>query len=196
MYKITVQPTFEPITLNEAKAWLKVHPDVSDDDALIRSLISASRIWAERGTGQAMVSQTVEQVWDWVPGDRVFSLSTFPVTSVTSVKYYDTTGTYQVWDSSNYTTDTFGPPARVVIKGSVSLPVTAPLNEYPNVWKVTYVAGNASSLAVDANIKTAMLLQIAMMYENREDIPIGKTNSNPLARSAYNLLAISRVNLI
>ena len=196
MYKVTVQPTSEPITLAEAKAWLKVHPDVAEDDNLIRSLITTARVWAERITGQAILSQTVEQVWDWVPQDRVFNLSTYPVSSVTSVKYYDATGTYQTWDSSNYTTDTFGPPARVVVKRSVSLPSTAADSELPNIWKVTYVAGNNTALNVDANIKTAMLLQIAMMYENREDIPISKSNGNPLARSAYNLLALSRVNLL
>jgi uncharacterized phiE125 gp8 family phage protein len=194
MYKVTTQPQFEPITLNEAKDWLKVHPDVVDDDNLIRSLIASARSWAEKGTGQALVTQTIEQVWDWMPRNRVFDLSILPVASVTSVKYLDGNGAYQTWDASNYTTDLFS--NRVCVKASVSDPATSALNERPNVWKITYTAGNATALAIDANIKTAMLLQIAMMYENREDIPINKVNSNPLARSAYNLLAISRVNLI
>lgn len=194
MYKVTTQPTFEPITLTEAKDWLKVHPDVVEDDNLIRALIASARSWAEKGTGQALITQTIEQVWDWMPENRVFDLSMPPVTAVTSVKYLDTNGTYQTWSATNYTADLFN--NRVVVKASVSLPGTSELNERPNVWKVTYTAGNATALAVDANIKTAMLLQVAMMYENREDIPIGKGSSNPFARSAYNLLAISRVNLI
>jgi uncharacterized phiE125 gp8 family phage protein len=194
MYKATVKPTFEPISISEAKEWLKIHPEVVDDDSLIRSLISSARVWAEANTGQALISQTIEQVWDWMPANRVFELSVPPLISVTSVKYLDTNGTYQTWSATNYTADLFS--SRVVVKASVSLPTTSEINERPNVWKVTYTAGNATALAVDGNIKTAMLLQIAMMYENREDIPIGKGNSNPFARSAYNLLAISRVNLI
>jgi len=51
MYKVTTQPTFEPITLADAKDWLKVHPDVVDDDNLIRALIASARSWAEKGTG-------------------------------------------------------------------------------------------------------------------------------------------------
>lgn len=194
MYKVTVKPTFEPVSLAEAKEWLKVHPDVVDDDNLIRSLIASARVWAEGHTGQALISQTIEQVWDWMPQNRVFDLSLPPITAVTSVKYLDTNGTYQAWNASNYTADLFN--SRVVVKASVSLPTTSEQNERPNVWKVTYTAGNATALAVDGNVKTAMLLQVAMMYENREDIPIGKTSFNPFARSAYNLLAISRMNLI
>jgi len=194
MYKVTVKPTFEPVSLADAKEWLKIHPDVVDDDGLIRALIASARVWAEAQTGQALISQTIEQVWDWMPLNRVFDLSMPPVTAVTSVKYLDANGAYQTWTSTNYTADLFN--NRVVVKASVSLPTTSELNERPNVWKVTYTAGNATALAVDGNIKTAMLLQIAMMYENREDIPIGKTSFNPFARSAYNLLAVSRMNLI
>jgi len=194
MYKVTTQPTFEPISLQEAKDWLKVHPDVVDDDNLIRALIASARSWAEKGTGQALITQTIEQVWDWMPETRTFDLTVYPVLAVASVKYLDENGTYQTWNASNYTPDLFN--NRVYVKASVSTPNTSALYERPNVWKVTYTAGNATALAVDGNVKTAMLLQIAMMYENREDIPIGKGSSNPFARSAYNLLAISRVNLI
>jgi uncharacterized phiE125 gp8 family phage protein len=194
MYKVTTQPTFEPITLTEAKDWLKVHPDVVDDDNLIRSLIASARSWAEKGTGQALITQTIEQVWDWMPETYIFNLTISPLLAVSSVKYMDANGAYQTWDASNYTPDLFN--NRVYVKASVSLPATSALYERPNVWKVTYTAGNTTALAVDANVKTAMLLQVAMMYENREDIPIGKGSSNPFARSAYNLLAISRVNLI
>ena len=194
MYKVTTQPTFEPITLTEAKDWLKVHPDVVDDDNLIRAQIASARSWAEKGTGQALITQTIEQVWDWMPETLTFDLTIPPLLAVSSVKYLDTNGTYQTWDSGNYTADLFN--NRVCVKPSVALPATSALYERPNVWKVTYTAGNATALAVEANIKTAMLLQLAMMYENREDLPIGKSSSNPLARSAYNLLAISRGNLI
>jgi len=194
MYKVTTLPQFEPISLQEAKEWLKIHPDVVEDDNLIRSIISAARAWAEKGTGQALISQTVQQVWDWMPKNQVFDLTVYPVASVTSVSYLDANGVYQVWPASNYTVDLFN--NRVVVKPSASLPVTSTIGERPNVWKVTFVAGNATAMAVDANVKTAMLLQVALMYENREDIPLLKVNSNPLSRSAYNLLSMSRTNLL
>lgn len=196
MYKVTVQPTIEPVSLADAKVWLKVHPDVTDDDDLIRSLIKAARVWAESGTGQALMEQTIAQVWDCVPNYRTFELSVSPVISVSTVGYLDANGAYQTWAASNYTLDDISIPARVVVKSSVSLPTTASEADYPNIWKITYKAGNATSLSVDANIKTAMLLQITLMYENREDMPLGRESGNPFARSAWSLLAISRINLI
>ena len=44
MHKVTVQPTIEPVSLADAKVWLKVHPDVTDDDDLIRALIKTARV--------------------------------------------------------------------------------------------------------------------------------------------------------
>lgn len=196
-HKVTVQPTIEPISLVEAKGWLKVHPTVTEDDNLIRSLIVSARAWAQHGSGQALMEQTIEEVWDHFPSNRIFELAIPPLISVTKVEYLDENGAYQTWPSTNYTADTFSTPARVVVKNTVSQPTTYQQElQYPNNWKITYKAGKATPLAVDGNIKTAMLLQLTMMYENREDIPLGKSNANPLARSAYNLLAISRVSLL
>jgi len=193
MYKVTVQPAFEPVTLLEAKEWLKVHPDVVEDDDLIRALISAARVWAEGCTGQALIEQTVEQVWDCY--HTCFELSLYPLISVTKLEYRDADGNYTTWSSSNYTVDDISYPPRIVAKLNTTIPATGQ-NVYPNQWKATYKAGNTTALRVDANIKTAMLLQIGMMYENREDIPIARGGSSHLARSAYNLLAISRMNMI
>jgi len=75
MHKVTVQPTIEPVSLADAKVWLKVHPDVTDDDDLIRALIKTARVWAESGTGQALMEQTVAQVWDCLPSYGTFELS-------------------------------------------------------------------------------------------------------------------------
>jgi uncharacterized phiE125 gp8 family phage protein len=79
-------PTIEPVSLAEAKAWLKV--DGSDEDDLIRSLIVAARLMVEAEIGQVLIGQTWRLIGDtWpsaeeipvrvgriiaVPGGRVF----------------------------------------------------------------------------------------------------------------------------
>lgn len=194
-YKVTSGPATEPITLGEAKAWLKIHEDVSDDDELIRGLIASARKWAEHGTGRALLTQTVQEVYDDM-SQRCFELSIAPVASVTSFEYRDSAGTYQTWASTNYTVDDISEPARLVINNTTTIPYlpTWPYR-YPNMIRITYVAGKTVPADVDANIKTAMLLQIGLMYENREDMPLGK-DVNTIARSAWNLLALSRQNMI
>lgn len=195
-FKVTVQPLFEPLTLTEVKEWLKVHVDVVEDDNLLRGLIKSARVWAERTTGQALIEQTIDEVWDNYPEYGYFRLTQGPLISVTSMKYLDESGTYQTWASTNYQIDDISNPPRVIVKRTSVPPVSTWPNQQANGWKVTYKAGNSTASAVDGNIKTAMLLQIALMYENREDMPLGRESGNPFARSAYSLLSVSRVNLI
>ena len=54
--QLNTPPAAEPVTLAEAKAWLRVDTG-DDDDALITSLISAARARAEWHTGRAFVTQ-------------------------------------------------------------------------------------------------------------------------------------------
>lgn len=196
MFQISVHPVVEPVSLTEAKEWLKIHPDFADDDNLIRLLIRSARVWAEKITGMALMEQTVVETWDRFQEGGIFYLSVWPVISVTSLQYLDDNGSYQTWAASNYTLDAISRPCRIVNKNRIQQTGVVYNNQLPNVWKATYKAGQTTTNAVDPNVKSAMLLQIAMMYENREDIPIGQGSNNPYARSAYALLNLCRTNYI
>lgn len=190
-YKVTSGPNQEVLTRSEVRDWLKIRPDVTEEYDLLDGLIATARVWAERNTGRALLTQTVQEVWD-DPTARCFYLSIGPLISVTSFEYVDSSGAYQTWASTNYTVDSISNPGRVVIKPGIILPYSY-TSIYPNCVKITYSVGESDATAVDANIKTAMLLMIGLMYENREDMPLGKER-NPTARSAWNLLSLSRLN--
>lgn len=55
--KTIILESVEPVTLTEAKAWLKV--DYTDDDALITSLISSVREQLELFTGLSLIPSTI-----------------------------------------------------------------------------------------------------------------------------------------
>ena len=85
-YKVTIQPTEEPLTLTEAKAHLKV--EVTADDTLITALIQAAREEAEQYLNLKLITQTVTEKLDCFPtydDDNIILLSAAPVVSVTSV---------------------------------------------------------------------------------------------------------------
>lgn len=167
-YEIIVQPTEEPITLEEAKLHLKV--DNIDEDMYISALIVAAREQVEQFTGRALLSQTVEQKLHCFPdkgsknlmgGIRLYKNR---IQSISSIKYTDTEGAQQTWDSTNYmfvNTE----PAYVLPLYNVSFPQTRGAN---NII-IQYVAGWATAAAVPISIKQAMLLLIGDFYENRQD---------------------------
>lgn len=49
----------EPVSLAEAKEWLKISPDISEDDTLIQMLITASRIICEKAANLSFIPRTV-----------------------------------------------------------------------------------------------------------------------------------------
>lgn len=168
--QVTVAPAIEPVTLTEAKTHLRVVG--SDDDAYIGNLISAARGRAEKFTGLSIVTQTRTFVCDGFPyGDEFIALPGSPVQSVTSVVYVDGNGTNQTWDSSNYTVDTTAVPGGIYLAYGKSWPTTRTVR---HAVTITYVAGYGQSsdsplsLNVPQEIKQAILLMIAELYERRE----------------------------
>ena len=58
---VLTPPTVEPITLSAFKDWANI--DFPDKDALIASLITRARRYAETVTGRAWATQTIRQVY-------------------------------------------------------------------------------------------------------------------------------------
>jgi uncharacterized phiE125 gp8 family phage protein len=53
---LIIAPAIEPLSLNEAKAFIRVEHE--DDDDVIASLIIAARVHVEAQTQRALISQT------------------------------------------------------------------------------------------------------------------------------------------
>jgi len=169
--KVINGPSITPITLSEAKNYLKV--DVNADDDLITDIIAASVAHIEQYLGQKICTQTVEEVFDNVPMVKVedrwptLYLTMNPVQSVTYVQYKDTNEQIQTWDSSKYVVDTYRKMARITPSyGQVFPDLLAEINSII----VRYVVGYGSTTAsIPSNIKQIMRLLISDMYHNRTD---------------------------
>ncbi len=169
--KLVTPPATEPVTLVEAKVHLRV--DAVSEDALITSLITAAREYAETVTWRALITQTWKFYCDdWPVGDEIL-LPNAPLQSVASVKYKDTAGIQTTWGVSNYIVDTDSEPGRVVLGYGLSWPS---VTLYPaNPIEIEFTAGYGVAAAVPASIKQAMLLLIGHLYENREATAAGQT---------------------
>lgn len=99
---LVTAPSYQPLSLNEAKLFLKV--DTTADDPLIESQIRAATEYAELFTQSAFVQRTLDDKRDGAPCGLIV-LEKPPVQSITSITYVDSSGDTQTWSSSNYRTD-------------------------------------------------------------------------------------------
>ncbi len=177
--ELVTPPAIEPITLDEAKAHLKV--DTTDDDALIGRLITAARARAEWHTGRAFVTQSWILWLDCWPCTGVVEIPLLPLQSVGSVTRYAIDDTPLVLDASLYQVDTAS--ARVALK-----PGAVTVGRAINAIAVAFTAGYGDGEDdVPALIRQAILDIIADLYANRGD------TGGELPLSALALLAPYRM---
>lgn len=172
---VVTSPTVEPVSLDEAKAHLRV--DVEDENDQIRALITAARQYIETFTGRALCTQTWDLKLDAFPCSDTLWLRKPPVSSVTSITYLDTANVSQTWSASNYLTDlpageqaTF---ARITPAYGVVWPSTYSVI---NAVTVRFVCGyGATGATVPEGLRQAMKLMIGHLYGFREPAMAGTT---------------------
>ena len=154
--QLNTPPAAEPVTLDQARAWLRVESGADEDD-LIAALIPAARARAEWNTGRAFVTQH----WTlWL--DRAalcIDVPLPPLQGVTSVTLYAPGGTATALDSGAYTVDL--PGSRVLLK---HLPTQL---RAVNAVAIAFTAGYGAASDVPPPIAQAILQIISALYEHR-----------------------------
>lgn len=148
--KLITPPSVEPITLEEAKIFLRI--DTNEEDSLISSLISAARMYAEKYTCRSFLTQRWE-LTKKVLADKIY----LPYPPVQGVESISVDG--RVVDVYEYTLlaeDTlyFLSPIRSVTPGGIVIRYAAGYGNVPE--------------AVPRDIRQAILITVAGLYENRE----------------------------
>ncbi|HEY4124732.1 MAG TPA: head-tail connector protein, partial [Rhizomicrobium sp.] len=157
-------PAIEPVTLEEARAHLKV--DTADDDTLITALIAAARARAEWHTGRAFITQSWVLWLDCWPERNCVEIPLPPSQAVTNLTTYALDDTAAVLDANLYQVDTASTPARITLKSPAIAASTRALNAIAIAFNTGY--GDAASDVPQA-IRTAILEIIADLYANRGD---------------------------
>lgn len=111
----------------------------------------------------------------------VIDLPLPPLQSITSVNYYDFSGTLQTVDPSYYNTSLQFSP-RIQPQYSKVWPISRPTIDSV---QITFVAGYGSQQTnIPVNVQQAMKLHIAHLYENREAVMAGQMVEVPMAVEA------------
>jgi len=152
--QLTFPPAQEPVSLAEAKAWLRVESG-DDEDALIAALIPAARARAEWHTGRAFVTQG----WTlWLDGFQgCIELPLPPLQAVTAVTLHAPDGAATPLDTGDY-----------AVSGQHLLLTPPPfaLRARDGI-AIAFTAGYGDAADVPAPICQAILQIVASLYEHR-----------------------------
>jgi uncharacterized phiE125 gp8 family phage protein len=194
---IITQPTVEPVSLEEAKLYLRV--DATSEDDLVSSLIQAAREYVETHTRRTLVYTTYRYTLDTFPGwyglnftSQPIELPKYPVAQTSAagaysyamprVRYYDEDGVQQ---TLTYADDDFDlslsdSPAKLQLYPGDYWPSTE--IGRASAVEVDFVAGYGPTAAsVPESLKTVIKLLIGHWFENRQAVAPGFGAEVPLA---------------
>lgn len=185
---IVTPPESDPITLEQAKAHLRV--DFDDEDDNIAAMVRAATIAIANRCDRTLMPTTYDLYLDaWPTGDGI-ELSRPPLISVDSVNYTDPeTHTEVEWPSSNYEVDAAGLKGWVV-PGTGGWPTTF---DVINSVRIQYTAGypltgdSPALPTVPEPIIMAIKLTLSDLYENRGSFVVG-TIVAPIPQAVFYLL--------
>lgn len=161
---VTTPPASEPVTLEEARAQLRLTGEA--EDGLLGRLIAAARAQVERATRRALVTQGWRLYLDaWPPG-RVVRLPVAPVASVETITVYDGDGMPVALDPQAYRLDGAAEPPRLKVSAGAPAGVSG-----FNGIEIDFTAGyGAGSTDVPQPLRHAVLLLAAHWFEHREAV--------------------------
>ena len=179
----TSEPSEEPLSLDDAKAFMRV--DDSDEDDLIAAFIVAARQKIEEEIMRALVTRSYTYTLDYWPtydlygrGRDYIDLPYAPLQSVDSFQYYDEDNTLQTVDSDIYSVDTASEPGRIYLLDGEVWPTSDTRNARASVV-ISYTAGYGDASDVPSAIVTAMKYWVGTWYENRESVTAGTITAIP-----------------
>lgn len=156
-----------PVSLDEVKQHIR--ETSSWQDANLETLyIPAAVSKVSKMVGRALTTQTWIGYEDSFPCLRgPFLLRYPPLQSVTHIKYYDENDVLQTVDPATYQVDTVSAPGRVALVWGEYWPSMR--YEKLNAIEIKFVCGYGDVNAVPAELRLAVAMVAAHLYDHREE---------------------------
>lgn len=177
-YQLVTPPALEPITLTDAKAFLRVDSGDTSQDSYILALITAARIHVENETQRSLATTEWLMQLDHfpLPTNRqlygILELPRPPFQSITFFKYVDQSGTPQTLAPTDYTIDTGQTFARIYPAYLKFWPTT---RWYPASVQIQWKSGYGLVEPIPQPLLQACFLLIGHWFEHREAVDISNS---------------------
>jgi uncharacterized phiE125 gp8 family phage protein len=157
---LLIPPAAEPLTLAEARGFLRVETD--EDDALIAALVAAARLHVEAQTGLALITQSWRMVLDRWPECGRIAVRPAPLRSVTAARVYDRDGHALAVDPQG-----FVPDLAAMMLAFVPWAMPLPTRIAAGIEIDVVVGFSDAASNVPEPLRHAIRLLVAHWYENR-----------------------------
>ncbi len=175
-FVVTTAPATEPVSLSDAKLHLRIDHD--EEDVLLERLITAARKTIERWEWRTHINTTYTLYLQAFPETIYFPRP--PLSSVTSIKYYNVSDVLTTVSSSDYEVDTNSEPGRAQAVATTSWP--SGIDDRLNPIEIVYVGGYGSGASdVPENTRSAILLLVEHWFWNRGAMHTIQERQSPLA---------------
>lgn len=164
---LLVGPAVEPVSLEEAKSWLRL--DANDEDQLLSALIVSARLTLEAYTRRFFVTQSWRVTFDAWPESivsrKILAVSFAPLQSVAAIRVCDAAGVPRALDPASYRAPAAQDGGRIVFLEPPPSPAVA--GDGVEIDLVLGYGGQPTD--TPEPLRRAMLCLVAHWHENRGD---------------------------
>jgi uncharacterized phiE125 gp8 family phage protein len=188
MLRIVEKPASDPVSLEEAKAQLRISASDTSNDVVIQGLIPTATRLVQALVQRVFVSQTMEWVLPGWRSELCIPIAPVSKDGIKSINYVDwATQTQMTLDPSLYVVQTVGDGIiKVFPKFATIWPIVFSFSPEPVV--INFVAGYKDQADLPPNVKTAILLQIRHLYSLGEfNAALRKETEFGLGETQYQL---------
>ena len=194
----TSGPTLYPLDLEEIKLHLRIPNGETAEDDLLNGLQDAAVEYVENHTNRKLLTQEWRVYFNDWPEEDSFEIPYPPLQSIasTGVIYTNSTQDSTTYSSTKWAIDSVSVPGRLVREYEEDVWCSTATLHNNNPIEISFTCGYTTASSIPQSIKSAMLLIIGHLYENRENSFVGSFGGQTITTiplAAQSLLASYRV---
>lgn len=166
MMQMILGPADEPLTLDEAKAFLRI--DHAAEDAVVAALLRAARQMVESTTGRLLLWQNWRLTLDAWPASGVVLAPLAPVAALLEARLVQADGSVQMLADDLFTVQAQRTPGMIQVDRTR---VPAPGRARGGIELDLRFGYGASGAAVPGDLLQAVRLLLAHFFEHRDQTP-------------------------